>query len=91
MSFVKQDERRILWKVYVVDCDEDSGKFLLKHAPECEEWMLPNLVQEALMNKGEPVKLVSVEINRDREHQELREAMKDRLFVRHMKAFMCEG
>ena len=52
--FVKEDRRGVPSKCTVIECNEDTGKILLEYAHGGQEWVMPNLVQEALLSVNDP-------------------------------------
>jgi len=50
-SFIRNNTRGIPMKATVVECDEETGKVLLEYAYGAQEWVEPNLVQEALLSQ----------------------------------------
>ena len=53
MTFIKPDPKGVATKTTVVEVDEETGKVLVEYAHGLEEWVMPNLVQEALLSQGD--------------------------------------
>ena len=53
-SFVEEDRRGVPSKCTVIECSEDTGRFLLEYAHGGQEWVMPNLVQESLLSVNDP-------------------------------------
>ena len=51
MKFLMPDSRGVTTTTTVVEVDEETGKVLIEYAHGGEEWVMPNLVQEALLSQ----------------------------------------
>ena len=54
-SFVCKDMREVPSKTTVIEVDEDTGKILLEYSHGELEWVQPNVVQEALLERSEEI------------------------------------
>ena len=50
-TFITPDNRGVPTKTTVVEVDEEMGKILIEYAHGQEEWVLPNIIQEAMLSR----------------------------------------